>query len=708
MKIVNLEKNEQYQLSEGAKLEVNRNNPFFNDYAEQTVPMDIPASDHNCRLLGFPDLFGGRAKMISSDVSIQDGEFHTQCRQAVLSATRKGTIQTSFYLNDGSFYSRVQNVKLKDVFTKPEDTISFNSMTDAINYCRNLRNNQHEKLTIFPVLVTNDSGLDEGYNYKVINAFGKQYKNLVNSSFEDALHLVELFNMNVICFDPDDGSSGCDFINAQTRTEIVNQVPITLDPGYYISPFVRANYVLQRVFEHFGYTLQSNFFSETPPFRNMVLLNNCIDTLVNKKLCYADLLPDVTVPEFLSLFRKKFCCEFSADEGNRTISVVFMKDLLDTPASADLTSRLTAEPTVNYKTEKEYKRIKLTPEKVLDSEEGDSFDDMKDMTASAPAAYFDPETGAFMKDGYSGDFLVPTKIGEASQPYDTGESLEAKEIKVPECIPVFRELKWRYLDDEEMKEVNFGKFLYVGDYKTINSMMVVTGEDNQEATDSTEKQLPMLAFTYMSNGHAEGTVSGYDCRPASVYAYQTHLWNYALYYNGEDGIFERFYRDYDLLLRNSLQTVKAKLLLTQSEKQNLPACARITMRGVSFFLNKLKFTLGGKDEPMESELLTTGLFEPVVEAPTISEMLPIMASSYKWVARSSKEEISKSAYNNSGIEKERTFDTVYPPLPSAELVGQHFGEQSTCIRKKIRHATWLRHSEWDYSRITVWLECVHV
>lgn len=164
MKIVNLEKNEQYQLSEGAKLEVNRNNPFFNDYAEQTVPMDIPASDHNCRLLGFPDLFGGRAKMISSDVSIQDGEFHTQCRQAVLSATRKGTIQTSFYLNDGSFYSRVQNVKLKDVFTKPEDTISFNSMTDAINYCRNLRNNQHEKLTIFPVLVTNDSGLDEGNN----------------------------------------------------------------------------------------------------------------------------------------------------------------------------------------------------------------------------------------------------------------------------------------------------------------------------------------------------------------------------------------------------------------------------------------------------------------------------------------------------------------------------------------------------------------
>ena len=112
MKIVNLGKGESYQLSPDAKLEVERTNPFFNEYGEQTVPLDLPASEHNRRLLGFPDIFGRREKMVTADASIQDGEYFAQCRQFVLSATRKGVISTSFYINDGSFYSRIRNVKL--------------------------------------------------------------------------------------------------------------------------------------------------------------------------------------------------------------------------------------------------------------------------------------------------------------------------------------------------------------------------------------------------------------------------------------------------------------------------------------------------------------------------------------------------------------------------------------------------------------------
>ena len=111
-------------------------------------------------------------KMISSDVSIQDGEFHAQCRQAVLSATRRGNIQTSFYINDGSFYSRLQNIKLKDVFTLPEDTITFGTINEAISFCENLRGNNDQRFSIFPILVTDDSGEDDGFNYKIVNAYG--------------------------------------------------------------------------------------------------------------------------------------------------------------------------------------------------------------------------------------------------------------------------------------------------------------------------------------------------------------------------------------------------------------------------------------------------------------------------------------------------------------------------------------------------------
>ncbi|CUQ61279.1 Uncharacterised protein [Segatella copri] len=45
------------------------------------------------------------------------------------------------------------------------------------------------------------------------------------------------------------------FWNAYPDTEYVNEIPISLDKGYYISPFIRANYVLKRVFKYFGYDL---------------------------------------------------------------------------------------------------------------------------------------------------------------------------------------------------------------------------------------------------------------------------------------------------------------------------------------------------------------------------------------------------------------------------------------------------------------------
>lgn len=703
MKIVNLDRHEAYQLQPGAKLEVERTNPFFNDYAEHTIPMDLPASDHNRRLLGFPDLFGGRTKMVTSEVSIQDGEFHAQCRQAVLSATRKGAIQTSFYLNDGSLYSRLQNTKLKDVFSvAATDIIQFASMEAVLVWCRGLRANTDQRFTIFPILVTDDSGMDQGYNYKIVNAFGKDESHDCDVPFPFGT-----FTITQTFFNPDDTSNGCDFYNAQARTEIVNQIPISIGAGYYLSPFIRMNYVLQRIFAHFGYTLEENFFTRTQPFDKMVLLNNVIDPLINRKLIVADLLPDVTVPEILAAVRRKFCCEFSVDEATKTVGIVFLKDVVSGTPTTDLTGRLTEEPTVVYKSEKDFKRLRLCAEETVDSEVSDSYDNLKAMTGTDSAAYFDDKTGEFLKPGYSGDYRVDVKIGEASQPYDSGDELEAEEVKVPERIPEPRKLIYTYTDaNGDVQERDFGKFLYVGDYRTVNSKMVIAGEDNQESTDASGKTLPMMAFAATSAGRAAGTVSPYDLRGGAW------LWPYALYYNGTYGIFEKFHRDHDLLLRNSLMEVKARLLLTQSEKQSLPAWAKVTIRGVAFLLNKLKFTLGGKDEPQESQLLTAGLYHDaqgnISQAPSIGDMLPMMTTRYKWVGRQTVEETDENTYNNSGVDKERTFQTVYPPLPSADYVGKRWGEQVSYTEKQTRHSTFFRSSQYAYTKTTVWLECIYV
>ena len=175
MKITNLDKGMAYQLSEGAKLEVERTNPFFNDYGETTTPLDMPSSDHNRMILDYPDTFGSREKSKSTNVSIEDGEYFAQCRQIVLSAQHKGNISSSFYINDGSFYSKIQNVKLKDIF-KDEMVGNCNTVSDCIKFCRSLVGGSNENYDIFPVLVTDDSGKDTGYNYKILNGWGAKQK----------------------------------------------------------------------------------------------------------------------------------------------------------------------------------------------------------------------------------------------------------------------------------------------------------------------------------------------------------------------------------------------------------------------------------------------------------------------------------------------------------------------------------------------------
>ena len=708
MRIINLNSNEAYELKTDTKIEVERTNPFFNDYGEQTTPLELPASEHNRRLLNFPDALARRTKMTPIDVAISDGEYFAQCRQIVHSAQYKGAIATSFYINDGSFYSRIRNVKLKDVFADECIHVSHKSgntpVQDCIDFCRTLRTNNNPHYAIFPVLLTDDSGTETGLNFKVLNAYGKQLTLETKKVWKwgkDGYEQIEVPALTAFYPDYEDPES--DFYNATQRTEYVNQTPITLAPGYYISPFIRANYLLQRVFTFFGYQLQENFFTQTDPFDKMVVLNNVIDTLANGKIKIADLVPDITCADFIAVFRKKFCCEFTADEALRTANVIFLKDTLKTQPEEDLTKNIVEEPTVAYKAEKDYKRITLAPEDKLDTEINDAFDDLANMKKAAPAAYFNPVDGAFYKDGFSGNYTVYTKIGEASQDYNTGEELEPKEIKIPELIPEFRILKHKANVDGAEVSHDFGQYLYIGNYITHNSKMMIAGEDKESTTDNAAKQKTMLAFSYISfNNQPEGTISPYDLR----FPIRGRIFDYALYYHGEEGIFEKFYRQYDQLLRNALHETKVKLLLSQTQKQNLPATAKVIIRGVAFLFDKLKFTLGGKNEPVESSLRSIALMEPIINAPTINQLLSFTNTQYKWVGHEKQTEVSREEYENAGPDKERTFNVIYPPTPAPEYVGIPYAKQTSITSQKTRHATLFRHSKWKYTKTEVWLECV--
>lgn len=699
MKIMNLDKGEAYQLSPDAQMEVERTNPFFNNWGEQSVPMSLPDTPHNRRILGYPDQLGNTQKMQRVNASIQDGEFYIACKQAVLSSKHNESIQTSFYMNEGAFYTSMKKVSLKEVF-KDEFVHGVNTVAEAINWCRTLMNNTDPNYAIFPVLVDDDSGEDAGYNYKIINAFGQMSE--ATQRFPARFTLTNI--------------DGSDFYNAAQQTEVVDQVKITLTPGYYISPFIRANYVLKRVLAHFGYTLLDNFFTQTEPFSKMVLVNNVMDTIVNGKIRIAHLLPDVTCQDVLNLYRKKFHCEFIPDEIHKTVTIKHFSEVLDGEIAADLTDCMTEEPDLEYKSETDYKRLTLTPsDSLADNDVKDSFENLTDLLQTYPTAYFDKTDGCFYRTGFSGQAKITEKLATSALKLDFGGDAEATNVEIPECMPELREL--RYMNDAG-GFVREKKVLYVGEYQSLNSKMQVAGEEVEEDTASASKsKMPiMLAIPFQSqwtyihydrNGNATTTNHRWTAATLSNYDHNNtargKLWDYTLHYYGADGIFEKFYRPYDTLLRNSLHTLNAKFLLSTALKRSLPSWQKVMLRNTPLLINKFKYTLGGNNEPTESELLTIRCYEPAISAPMLDDIMP-PDTGYHWEAHYDRAtEVTEEEYENAGADKDRTLSTIYPPLANASYAdGQRHFEQ-VCYHKV--ELTGNPRQDIAYTKTTYWLTC---
>ena len=339
MKIINIPSGQAYQLTPDTQIEIERPNLFFNEWGEQSLPTDIPDTDLNRKLTGYPDLLANRKKP-SADINcvIQDGDYFMPCRQAILGAKRKEKIQTSFYMNEGSFLARISKVAVPSIFGN-ETVPGVSSVEEGLKWCWSLRNGNNENYAIFPIIVDLD-GEKRGVNIVAI----------MDGSGKPAVLRHET---NSPSFTPG-------FFHSFSRKETVDGQIINLSPGYYITPFMRANYLLKRLFQYFGYTLLDNFFTETEPFKSMVFINNTIDSLVNGTIRLAHLVPNCYCSTLLEVFRKKFCCEFIPDEVARTVRIEFFKDIIKEQSDTDLSSYLVGYPEIAYQTGRQLKLSFLT------------------------------------------------------------------------------------------------------------------------------------------------------------------------------------------------------------------------------------------------------------------------------------------------------------------------------------------------------------
>ena len=653
MKITNSKTGKSYQLTPGTQLEVERPNLFFNEWGEQTLPVDIPSSDYNEEALGYPDITSVRKLPDDIQATISSGEYFSACRQAILKVKRKKTISTSFYLNEGSFLAQISKASLREMFG--EETIpGVKTVQQGIDFCRSLVANENTQFAIFPVFVDFDNSRRYINQMEFMNASG--------------------------------GITGyttgkLDFYNSYSRIEEVDGISVKLDPGYYMTPFLRAPYLLRRIFSYFGYTLLENFFDVTEPFKSMVFINNTIDSLVNGSILLSHLVPDCMCNTILDVFRKKFLCEFISDEVNRTVSIEFFDDIAKMKAETDLTNCLTSPLEFDIPT---YQKVVLSSETML--ADGDTYDSTAAIKAKYPNAYWAPMTGSYYRVGYSDYSMQTQKISSATIPYMAGGTLKEKKITCPDAMFYLLHESRDSGNSSAARDNRTLVYLpFIGDGRSLNSTLIVNsssddeGDDNnqEEEIASNKDQAPMLSLVYKyTDGYCIGTNTNYTYN-------NVRFADYSLLYNGPDGIFERFYRTYDNLLRNSMHPVKGDILLSDHQKMNIPAHRKVIIDGQELFIDKLKYSIGGNNEPIESSFYTTRLYEPVQTAPAEDSRFPLPLDANCWSIDRNSYEISESDYNAELVKFGDTRGTnklpyIYPPFPTKEQVaaGGYYYERS--------------------------------
>lgn len=638
MKITHESGNELY-LPPGLQLEFERTNPFFVGYGERTLPATLPPVDENRRLLVYPDDIAGITKMSQrSDAMIQQGVFSIPCRQAILSANKRTGIETSFYLNLGAFYEKTKDVELSTIFK--DKVISFNSVDDAIRFCRNLFITYDSRFACF------EANIDTG-------------------------------TLNRLNFSSSDGNPR--LYNDEPRVQVVNEKNIDLDPGYYITPFIRTIHLLEEIFAYFGYTLADSFFSQTEPFRSMVFLNDTMDTLMKSEIRYSQIVPDCNVSTILDVFRYRFCCEFIPDEANRIIHIVLFNELLEQNANKDLSSMVVDYYTVDHpevfkqlkissgrlsaqaSREKDTSRYSSVPDYItedLSQESGTLIEILK----KYPDAEYIPYSGEFIRTGYKGTTLVRQRVGYVTMDYlDDGElTKEAKEC--PDVSPLMS-YSGPLSSNRPGPGNNSSLSIYIGKGRALNSAIELktVDSDSQEIEDNnTGTELsPMLCFVgrISTNLFDFGTIQNYDVS-------RNKLWNYTLAFHGSDGLFERFWRKFDDMLRNSFLEVKANLLLDDVDKVNLSEHHKVIIDGQELLPKIIKY-VPESFVIRESTFLTTKLYEPISSATLEASRIDNLQSPYFWEVNYSRSNES-DPYRKRFIFKNEPSVIYYAPPTQAQ------------------------------------------
>lgn len=326
-----ISKNGEFQLPVGFSAEITSYNQVFNDQGEQSIPVDLPATHHNLLLLGFPNRVDSFFKPIDSlQVDVVDGVFMRPARMSVHSANEQDGISCTLYFREAAFYALIDDMTMQDITLDVIQGVGA-TLEDKVNYLITVLKNEYINQTsnmfsVFPVQ-TNHSVTRE-FSYKVFtnDPLAPSTWTYQDFMYEETGNLILNGFESAKMYEPDASAEKNIYLHTfqgeSAQQFIENGTAVSIGKGYGMTAFVDVFYFIQRMFTQLGYSFDDSQLRTIINHTDgkFVMLNNIADAIYDGTLDLNQLVPNLTLKDFLKTISSYLGGVFYVDEVYKRIT----------------------------------------------------------------------------------------------------------------------------------------------------------------------------------------------------------------------------------------------------------------------------------------------------------------------------------------------------------------------------------------------------
>ncbi|MDR3286674.1 MAG: hypothetical protein LBT27_04460 [Prevotellaceae bacterium] len=630
----------QLELSTDFAIEMEETNPFFNEQGSQSIPGKAVFSMYNLTLLGHPERIQSTNKINTNiNIVIRHGVFQRVGKMVIFSASKSDGIEFTIYFNDGEFYTKIKDVKMRDInFIMNADPFTGSYAEKATAWLQHFEQVQSGQIetdyVIFPVATKITAGQDEkfltDFTYEMLN-------------------------------EPDTSSTTNPYKLLGYTERLIDNVQCPV--GYGVTPFLKLNYLLRSLFLHFNYSLLPSLFDTDDDLSKIVVLNNNADTICSGKLDYKQLVPTCTITDFIECIQNKFCCIFVPDSGNKTVAIRFFQTPENLTPDADISKFVVETPIISHEP---FKQIKLSAGTTLESAEP-AAETLEQLVYENIYISEANESQFATANFFVNEIVIRKSIGKVYKQISEDTSVSIKNIG-----SVFfnydkktADLEYDERNSQDEQTPLFIKtvgerprptfayhFPLIGNKQHLNTG-IKEGKEISEEKDGDCKIMFCFDRGMQSNKIYLGTPLCYDLSGNLT-------GNLSLQYAGAKGLFIRFWKEYDALLRHAFRKINCKLNMPVSDFLRFNICTPKLINGTPVLPVNIKYNISNKGIIIsEAEFLSLRLLKPynLEDEQRIPEF---NTSQYYWIRDNNRDEVIAYAKNKygSGIV---FFITEYPP-----------------------------------------------